>query len=175
MGIYKKVILLLVIVGIAGCGSGEFTSGPPSIPPTLDVDVDEDGIVDFAVEYGGGYILSPTSTEGIFCNVLPKGENLVLHKKDAKNLFLRNIDDVKDIVQDPLFWNNQGWTETIASIQNNSDGLWPDKWEINSDNENESYFLGLKLINDSSTHVGWIEFKVNKKSGAISIIEKGLI
>lgn len=179
--------ILAMTMIITGCGKEvdpseemelpeiEYTSDIPDTPSSMELDIDEDGNIDFVVEYFLSFIFSPTSTMGIFCRIEPIGSNLVLHKEDEQNLFLRDLSDIKIEVNSPLFWNDHGWSENIMSILNNNDEEWPNLWNIHCEDDHESYFLGLKLIADNPSQVGWIEIKINRENGAIMIVDKGLL
>lgn len=158
-----------------GCSSSGFTDEQPTSPDTVEIDVDGDSEADFKIEYSFGFIFTPSGDQIIIGYFTPLGDNLVLHKSDNQNLFLRDLSEIKEMVAEPLFWNSTGWTEQILSIQNNSDGQWPRNWTASTDVEHSTYFLGVKLIDSSSTKIGWVEIRMDLTDGTVAIVDKGIL
>lgn len=177
---WKLLFILSVFYFVACSGDPEddapdgYTSQVPNIPESYEFDLDDDGMADYKVEYWFHEIFSPTATLGITGRFNPSGDNEVLLKQQDRNLFLRDITEIKDEVSEPLFWNNIGFAENIISISNHYEKGWPLEWDINCDSEYDSYFLGLKLVKENSDVIGWVELEINKSNGHVVIVDKGV-
>jgi len=53
--------------------------------------------------------------------------------------------------------------------------IGPEKWDIHSDSNHSTYFLGLKLVNDSDLQLAWVELDINNRTGIITIADKGIL
>ena len=175
ISVFSFIIVSLLV--FTSCSKDEINSNSPSIHDTIEIDIDEDGLEDFKIEYS--YVdIEPLSlsdgTFGITGSLKPYGNNEILRHRDKKSLFLRNLDEIEESVTEPLNWRNT-FSRTIVSIATkNAEGDWPNKWEINADTSHPTYFLGLKLVNDNMNQLAWIEIEINKKDGTVSIVDKGI-
>jgi len=164
----------LLLFYLVSCNNN-WSETPPEIPDTLTIDVDDDGQVDFVLEYFFGYIFATDGDEQITGSFHPEGNNLVLHKTDHQNLFLRDVSEISEIVEEPLFWNDKGWSEEIIAIQNNTEGLWPPEWELKSEDDHDTYFIGLKFASNNEIKVGWVELEFNVASGEAILVNKAVL
>ena len=176
---HHLLIALFTVILFVSCSSddttNETTNDQPETLSSNEIDINNDGKADYIIEYSHVLIFSPTSDEVIHGYFNPIGENQVLHKSQISNLFLRNLNEIEENVLEPLFWNNAGWTEDIVSIRNNIDGTWPTQWTVHSENEQNSYFLGLKLIDDNVIELGWVELSIDLDNGEVSFLNMGVI
>ena len=83
--------------------------------------------------------------------------------------------DIKTIVETPLVWNDVGLSDHIITVRKTAADLWPTTWEINSELERESYFVGLKIINNNIAQLGWVELAFGTSTGKVSIEDKGIL
>lgn len=111
---------------------------------------------------------------GLSVRFIAYGENEILQNHEENNLFLRNLDDIEETPATPLFWTNLPICE-IVSITTNTKGEWPLQWDINTDTEHTSYFLGLKMMTEMGVQLAWIELKINTGNGNVTILDKGLL
>jgi len=107
--------------------------------------------------------------------IQPIGENQILHNEENEPLFLRNLEEIEGNVALPLFWRSPLFRTIVSISPNGSEGEWPEKWNIQSESEHSSYYLGLKLVTDSVIQLGWIEIEINATNGQISIVDRGLL
>ena len=99
-------------------------------------------------------------------------ENEKLSKTGEPFLFLNNTAEITDNVITPLDWNSIN--ARLATFENHF-GEWPEKWDLASNDMKETYYIGIKLNNSTSSEIGWIEFERDNKSGIVSILEKKII
>lgn len=174
----KYLLSFALVLILTGCSLNEFSSEMPSVPDSVEIDLNEDGINDFVVKFSIVDIDSFDEDHGgtgIVGSIDPSNSNQVLLKKDKGNLFLRKTEDIKESVDAPLSWSKAGFSKQLLFIHNNSDGEWQNKWKIDSDSNHSSYFLGLKIVNDNSTQLGWVELDINKKDGTVKVVKKGIL
>lgn len=163
-----------VPVVVGGETPGQTPIENPEIPETLEIDIDDDGEIDFAISYTLFLIFSPDTDKGIMANFAPLGENEVLASQDGKGLFLRDLDRIEEGVADPLFWSTSVYGHTIVSINNDVAGEWPEVWALSTDDLHASYFMGLKLIDAGLSRLAWVELEIDTSSGAVSVLDKGM-
>jgi len=172
---YLRVLIFLIFIINYGCSRIELTDEQPAIPSSTFVDIDSDGNTDYVIEYFFANISSNINSDrGIIGYFLPEGENLLLHKQDKQILFLRDLGEIREKVDIPLFWNDSGYSESFISIQNRGE-QWPIEWEPFHEREHNTYFLGLKLIDGNSTKIGWVELKIELETGIVSVLNKGIL
>lgn len=144
----------------------------PDTPDNQIIDMNNDGIDDFQIIYNYAIIHSTTSTEGIICKFEILGENEKLSKTGEPFLFLNNTSEITHDVITPLNWNSID--AHLATFENHF-GEWPENWDLATNEIKESYLIGIKLNNNTSSEVGWIEFEIDNKSGKINILEMEII
>jgi len=174
-----STFFLLIISTFLFCSCSDFTDEQPPLPEDVEIDLDDDGTVDYVIDFAFVDIdPGPGSDIGFFGmggRINPRNLNQILRKTEDRNLFLRNLEDIKDTVEEPLRWSVSGFSRQIMSLNTNMEGQWPNKWELNTDESHSTYFIGLKLINNNSTQIGWVELDINRSNGIVEIIDKGLI
>ncbi len=180
--LFKCLIFLILFTG---CGNDEspnrqnpddvYTSEIPELPVTQNIDLDNDGFEDFKIEYSREMIFSNVSDERIVGYFRPIGNHQVLHKQQSQNLFLTELSDIIENVNEPLFWNDAGWSEDIISIYNNFDGEWQSQWEPHHVTEQASYYLGFKLIKNNEIKIGWVELEFDLDSGETVILNSEIL
>jgi len=157
----------------------DFTDEEPVVPEDLQIDLDDDGTAEYVIHFE--YVeIDPGNDPnvgffGIKGSIDPIDNHQVLTQRQEGNLFLRNLENIKNTVEEPLRWNTSGLSRQIMILYANKDGLWPIKWKLNTDESHSTYFLGLKLINDNSTQIGWVELDINRSNGIVEIIDKGTL
>lgn len=164
----RPTLLLLAILIFTSCIKND-NKQIPNIPENIIIDMNNDGIDDFEINYFYAYVYSPTSTKAIYCKFKIIGENEVLSKDAERYLFLNNLEVINENMDNPFQWN--GIDGYIATYKNNVKNEWPSKWEVASDKISDRYFIGIKLNNTSSIKIGWIELEINNKSGVVKIIK----
>lgn len=170
-----NLILAFFLMICTSCSKSELSDEVPCIPDPISIDLNDDGIVDYRIEFNFGFVFEPESSMAIIGSMIPSMDNEILHNRDTGNLFLRDLDSITIIVEEPLFWNDGGVEEKIVSISNNSDGLWPSEWLVNTEEVHETYFVGLRLVTNNLIQLGWIELDINTDTGEIEIVDKGII
>jgi len=150
--------------------------GPtPIIPEDFEIDLNEDGIMDFEIIYSLGDFDSPTFSSFYSGRIRPLGENQILRKKSHP--ILSNVDksDIQSNVEEPLEWDDSSFSSySIVSINYCHNGKWELMWNIWTMDEQPTYLLGLKILNDNLNETGWIEIEVNNIDGTINILNKGI-
>jgi len=126
---------LLVLVGIsfiifASCSNSLNSDDAAVIHDSIEIDLDEDGFVDYNINYTGVDI-DPISTDGgaygIEGHIRPLGKNEILRHRDKGHLFLRNLNDIKENVAEPLNWRSSFSTSIVTITTTNAEGDWPRK------------------------------------------------
>jgi len=157
------------------CPTGGLTNEIPSIPSSIEIDVDDNGTVDYRIEYSQVLVESPCSSSGIVGSLKQYDENEILNERQGKDLFLRDLEEIKDNVVEPLFWSKTS-NVSITSVYNHDPTTkWQAEWDVNSKIEHSSYFIGLNLISDDIETLAWLELEINTNNGNISIINKGIL
>jgi len=145
------------------------------VPDDVEIDINDDGIIDFVIDYGL-WIIDPLDPNdggnAIYGSIESNNNNQVLDNKGEESLFLRELEDIKESVDEPLIWST---SRTIIWIHDNLDGQWPNEWEISSNSVHSTYFLGLKIINNNVTQLGWVELDIDTSNGDIEVIDKGIL
>ena len=172
---YLIALLALSILSFTGCSKNESNNDLPSIPNSFEIDIDEDGVADYKLQFDQPTIDGPNNPAGLVGRILSYGENEILQSSEERNLFLRNLDIIEENVAQPLKWESTFSSTTILSITTNTIGEWPSQWDVNSDMEQSSYFLGLKMISNNNVLLAWLEFTINTNDGNVSIIDKGVL
>jgi len=166
---------LVIVLILSGCSDNNSPPEPPAAPDAISIDVDDDGLIDFNISYILSSIFSPISSQQLAGIIIPVGENEILHQTGSENLFLRDVSLINQEVEEPLVWTNTGFSHELITIKNNIEGNWPAQWTVNSNELHPTYFLGLKMNNNSNIKTGWIELQFDLTYGAIMIIEKGIL
>ena len=174
----EYLIIALSTLILTSCSTNESDNDIPSIHDSISLDIDEDGITDYNINYSGIDIDPFTPTGGVYGisgSIQPNGANELLRHSEEGLLFLRNLEEIKDIVSDPLEWNDR-FSNTIVTIATkNVEGEWPSNWKILSARKHSTYFVGLKLVTDSKNQLGWVEIEINRSSGSATIVDKGIL
>ncbi len=171
------LIAIINILLFAGCTKSDSFGERPLIQDPIEIDIDNDGTADFKTEFVQPYFSGPDEVRltGFVGNFVGYGQNQILQNEEENYLFLRDLEKIEESVVEPLFWTNISSPVRIISITTNSEGEWPTEWDINSDTEHSSYFLGLKIIVDNDFQLGWVEIEINTDNGLVSIVDKGIL
>lgn len=175
---YLIAIIGMSILILTSCSRNESSSDIPSINDSIEIDIDEDGIADYRIEYSGVDIEPLTLSGGVFGidgSLQPYGKNEILLHSEEGYLFLRNLEEIEENVVEPLKWRSTFSSSIVTIATINAEGEWPNKWKINSDSEHSTYFLGLKLVTDFDIQLAWIEIDINTINGSVSIVDKGIL
>lgn len=171
-------VIMLVIIFLTGCKKDqqEFTSEiRPDVPQNVEIDMDDDGISDFEIVYIGFEIFSTNTSEKISGTLVPLRDNKVLRRSDNPFLFLEDLSSIKTVVEQPLQWVGPSSLNQIICIQDNEDFLWPEKWSVNSSDDEDIFHIGLKLVDGPLQRLAWIRILVDKFSGDVFVIEKEIL
>jgi|GEM_PF-1878207 len=186
MKIYSILFVFITATFFTSCSKNETTqnvlgaSDLIALPDDLELDVNNDGLVDYTIEYNYTDIEPFPNTNignfGIFGMINPNDQNQVLTKKQEGNLFLRDVNDISEFVNEPLVWSKVGFSKVILELYTDQNGKWYSNWGVNSDKTYDSYFLGLKFYNSiGAMELGWVEFEVNVRTGEVGILDRGII
>jgi len=174
-----KVLLLtsvaLFVLCLSSCSK---TEAVVTLHPTTEIDIDENGTIDYRIRFSEVDIEPITfsgGTFGVAGRLTTVGENEILRKLQEPSLFLRDLDQVEEDVETPLQWRSV-FSQTIVSIATaTAEGDWPAEWDVNSDTEHSSYFLGLKLVSDNQFKLGWLAIEIDRSNGVVTVVDKGLL
>ena len=150
----------------------------PRVPDGFDkteIDVNDDGIIDYEIKYRNHLIISPLTNQGVTGFFKPKENNFVLDHRESRNLFLMSLDEVEVNVSEPLFWNNETYFGDLVWVHKGRDGEWPNIWTLSTDINRDSYWLGLKFQTDQGTALGYVELTINSDNGEIIVIDQGTL
>lgn len=153
----------------------ELTDEAPVTPDAIEIDIDEDGVMDYGIKYASVQVEGPTVSGGIVGVLESYGENEILNERQGNDLFLRDLDEIKQNVSEPLFWSSTSNVSLVSIYNHSPTNQWRTKWEIEGDMSHSSYFIGLKMMNDTISQLGWIELEMDTSNGNISIINKELL
>lgn len=144
----------------------------PVIPSDFEIDLNEDGTMDFEIIYNVGDFESQFFSSFYSGRIRPIGDNQILRKKSHPILFNLEQSTIQPNVQEPLEWDDSSFS--IVSINNCGYEKWEIIWNIWTMDEQPTYLLGLKILNNNLNETGWIEIEVNDIDGTINILDKGI-
>lgn len=153
----------------------DLTDDAPITPDAIEIDIDENGVADYGIKYASVQVEGPTISGGIVGVLEPYGENEMLNERQGNDLFLRDLGDIRQSVSEPLFWSSTSSVSLVSIYNHSPTNQWRSKWEINSNMNHSSYFIGVKMVNDTVSQLGWIELEIDTSNGNISIINMGLL
>ena len=142
----------------------------PDIPDMDSIDVNNDSLFDFVIEYSSIATTDiPPSHQSITGKIRPLYDNQILYRQSVGYLFLQTNDTIRKENN-----KNSNWIDYSASLIgiNGDNDKWDNDWSIISDLDSD-YFLGIKLKGDTE-QIGWILLNLNTNNGEISIIDKEL-
>ena len=150
--------------------------GPaPIIPENFEIDLNDDGTMDFEIIYEIGDFDSPTASSFYSGRIEPLDDNQILRKKSYPILFNLEQADIQSNVQEPLEWDDSSFSSfAIVSINYCRNEKWEVIWNIWTKDEQPKYLIGLKLLNNNLNETGWIEIEVDNLDGTINILDKGM-
>ena len=170
------VALLFVVSTFYNCTkvipeNESLSKDPPTFPQPREYDFNNDQTIDFKVAYSqytwDGF---NTSGDGISGQFIPVNQNMILAKSNALPLFLQYNDTIKAEVINPLNWKN--YQTEIVAISTTVDYNWQKYWSARSAQKSDSYYLGVKIINNNEKLIGWLKFQVDTINGSFSITDK---
>ncbi len=148
------------------------------IPDNIDLDINNDGIVDYQIVYSQqteGFPIDPGGLlEVIRGKIVSLNNNQLLKKEGESMLFLDDISLIQDAATSPLFWsvNEDAPVNTIVIIREKFDGeTWQDEWRIVNDEIKESYFIGFKLIDNNTSALGYLELSIDQQVGEVELLD----
>jgi len=180
----NKLVLLigLAVLICSGCSKNEtdeltfdLTNDTTIIPSNIEIDIDENGVVDYIIEYYYVLIEGLITSAGIVAVIEQQGENEVLTNKQGSDFAIISLEEIKLDVSEPLVWDNSFGADIVSLYNHSPTNQWRTQWEINSDLQHSSYFVGLKINNDNVSQLAWIEIEIDTSNGNISIIDNGLL
>lgn len=175
MKYHWALIIAMSLMLLTNCSTNTLV---PVAHEPIDLDLDGDGTPDYTLKYHEIDIDPLTlngGTYGISGVLRPYGLNEILMHTDERELFLRNLDQVQENVSDPLRWRNIFSRTIVTIITTNTEGDWPNKWEVSSDTQHSTYFFGLKLVSDFETKLGWIEMEINVFDGTVTVVDMDIL
>jgi len=172
----RIVALLFLVSTFYNCNKDNpenesLSKSPPSFPQSQEFDLNSDQNIDFKVTYG--YFTWDginTSGDGISGQLIPVNQNMILSNSSSLPLFLQYNDTIKADVLTPLYWRN--YQTEIVTISTTADYFWPKYWSARSPQKRDSYYLGVKVINNNAKLIGWLKFQVDTTNGSFSISDK---
>ncbi|MDA7502083.1 hypothetical protein N8482_02300 [Chitinophagales bacterium] len=176
---YKLAPLAFALLICFGCGDDQFDS--KDIPEDVLLDIDQDGSADFRVAYSiqtsgdpiGNYKRVRMNLESIAT------EQVLVHDTEQP-LFLEDSDLIQTQVNLPLYWETTSPSENvsfpIAMIRTEYDEVtWNDSWSVFSFEEKESYLIGVKLVESSTSRLGFLQFSVDTQTGEFILLKAELL
>ena len=137
-------------------------------------DLNGDSEDDIAIEY------RLFTWDGVGCSgdgyggiVVPLNQNEILLNQNEKPLFIRLNDIIYKDVTEPLYWEKDV-PPYVVSISNSSlnNYLWPNEWNIQSNYNQYTYYLGLIINKGDVQQLGWIKLSIDRFTGQILIVDK---
>lgn len=148
-----------------------YTLTPTDIPPNASLDINQDGIIDFAFEY---YQLStsddPVSGSSVIGSFVPNENVSILYKTNDGNLFLTANDTIFDTSSTPTTWSN--YSADVVTKDWSSDTGWDASWKVNS--TQNDYYLAYKFQNGSVDELGWLKLSFDLTTGGMSIVDQAI-
>jgi len=175
MGNILKLTIILCILTFISCSKSEFTKEKPTIPEAFEIDIDDNGVVDYSINYYEVLVEGPAISGGIVGVFEPHDDNKILNERQGRDLFLRNLEDITQDVAEPLFWSSTSNISIISLYNHSPTDEWRTKWDVNSEIEHSSYFIGVKMIRENDSQLGWVELELNTSDGNITVIDKGML
>jgi hypothetical protein len=174
---YCFSFIFIIAVFLVGCqdeeGLPEYsprTATIKDVPPSVDYDMNGDGINDFAVQYGkliwDGVNSSGTGLTG---RIRALGESAIFGRSGETELFLLPGDTVRRLALFPEMWDN--FSPEIVSITDAPYNVWEDEWTIRGKSEQGFSYVGIKLRDNGFFSVGWLKIQADKETGDIRVIE----
>ena len=176
--IMKVTLVFLVGLLVVGFTSCSETETVVTVHESTDIDLDGNGTIDYRIRYSEVAIepLSITDgTYGVSGRLHPIGQNEILQKLQEQDLFLRDLDEIKKEVIEPLRWRSTFSSNIVSIATLNTAGDWPSQWEVESDSKHSTYFFGLKLVGQNQSRVGWLEVEIDESNGVVAVVDKGLL
>lgn len=138
-------------------------------PSNDTLDVNQDGIDDFILEYTQIETNDYPSTVSSIRGSLSPLENVHgLYQLYVGHLFLAPNDTIYANDVPPITWSNYE-----ANILHKNWGIntgWSPVWEVNS-SQNEYYFA-YKLQNGSNDELGWLKLEIDTTTGEVEIVDQ---
>lgn len=168
---FHLLCILFVFISLSNCNKSSTSANEtPEIPADFDIDLDNDGNPDYAINYFD-VLVNTVGGRAIFAAIEAYGENEILVKQESPKLFLRDTNEIQDAVEEPLLWVNTGWLISLVRIEIDESGNWPTEWQVDSMEEFEFYLLGVKLVQNNENKIGWIKLQIDKNNGEMMVVE----
>ncbi|MDG1331605.1 MAG: hypothetical protein P8P74_04700 [Crocinitomicaceae bacterium] len=148
-----------------------YTLTETEIPSNYELDINQDGIVDFAREYSQlSTYDDPVSGSSVIGSFTPRENVSFLYEPNVGYLFLAANDTIHDASTSSLSWYE--YPADLISKDWSDEAGWDATWSVNSD-MNE-YYLAFKLQNGTTDELGWLKLAINQTTGEITIIDQGI-
>lgn len=176
---YKLLTLAFVLLICFGCDDDQM--GTPDVPENIELDIDQDGNSEFTVTYFKRIEGDPVGNYQVIRMDLESTDNdQILINENEFPIFLDDIDLIQTQVNSPLYWEvtnpSPKVSFPIARIRTDYDETtWNDTWSIFSSEEKESYLIGIKLLGNNTTQLGYIEFSVDSQTGEFILLRTELL
>ncbi|MEM1218268.1 MAG: hypothetical protein AAGH79_05130 [Bacteroidota bacterium] len=176
-----RLFLTLFAIGLLSVSCSKNRLGAIDIPEAVELDIDQDGTIDFEIVYIRAIEGDPIGNyDAVRMNIESRGNNQVLRKEDSFPIFLEDISVIQIEASSPYFWEvtnpSPGRSTPIARIRTDYDEVtWEDEWQVLSLEEEDSYLIGCKLNQNDGGEIGFIEFSVDRQTGAFLLCKAGLL
>lgn len=146
----------------------EYTSDETEYPSNYTLDINQDGIEDFVVEYN--HISTsdvPVSAISIIGSITPLDNVSCLYQAYDGHLFLSPNDTIHSEYTSQNQWSSYD-ADIITKDWHRNIG-WGTLWEVRS-SQNEYYFA-FKLQNGVTNELGWLKLEIDLNTGDIEITD----
>lgn len=173
-----------VLLLLTACVEDIFFPDKPSLPPVLNIDLDDDGTDDYVIstaEYayegfdntGSGFSRRITSPRGGERNFVLEAE----FTADSKSIVLEAGTILTATAPPGLTWSTFAPELLLIESQGDPD-RWPRRWSYGPNFASSSRFIyvGLMLAseNGETPRLGWVRLKVDIGTGSVSLQGKGI-
>ena len=146
------------------------------LPKTIPIDLNADGTNDFILKYEHWWLVQAIHPKGHVLGVMVlilevMEDNSYLISEDDY-IFPQSLDEIKVNVSEPYRWSDS--TPIVMDKYNIQECGWLD-WVVHTENDLDSYIIGLRLDTGNGFEIGWIEFDADATTGALQILALGIL
>lgn len=175
--IYNTLLAFFLILLLNNCEKDKsedigLSKTLPQSPQMTYYDLNDDLVNDFKLEY---QIYTwdgiNSSGDGISADFQALNQSLILRKADHFSLFLAPGDTIKNVIEPPFYWDE--YMASLVSISTLTDAyVWASEWKIHCDQDQDFYYLGIKLRKDNSYSLGWMKLQIDTSNGVVVFVEE---
>jgi len=179
MFMHRLLFLSSVVLICFSCSSNSGDS--VDIPQDMTLDLDQDGSIDFRIVYNRRTEGDPIGNyEAVRMNLVSSDTDQVLKNRNQSVVFLNDVSQIANEVSEPLIWEvtnpSDNISSPLATIRTDYEGvIWNDEWTVFSFEKKETYLVGFKLQNGSTSQIGYIEFSIDLLTGEFVLLETRLL